>query len=42
LFAKAHEENALLLAYHVPFPGLGRVSPLGVGWLWEPVVTSSA
>ena len=36
LFAKAHEESALLMAYHVPFPGLGRVKPNGDGWHWQP------
>jgi glyoxylase-like metal-dependent hydrolase (beta-lactamase superfamily II) len=39
LFAQAHREGALLMAYHVPFPGLARISPLGDGWHWQPLAS---
>ncbi len=33
----AAREGALLMAYHVPFPGLGHVVQNGSGWLWSSV-----
>ena len=33
----AAESGALLSAYHIPFPGLGRVTAAGDAWRWEPV-----
>ncbi|ACZ37711.1 MBL fold metallo-hydrolase [Sphaerobacter thermophilus] len=35
-FAEAAADDALLFVYHFPFPGLGRVTPHGEGWRWEP------
>jgi len=35
ILAMAAESQALLMAYHVPFPGLGYVRPQGRGWRWE-------
>ena len=40
LFDRAADERALVLCYHFPFPGLGRVERDGDGWRWEPVGTS--
>ena len=34
LFAQAASERTLLMAYHVPFPGLGCVVQHGLGWQW--------
>jgi glyoxylase-like metal-dependent hydrolase (beta-lactamase superfamily II) len=36
VFEQAATEQALLMAYHVPFPGLGYISQRGQGWLWRP------
>jgi hypothetical protein len=35
LFDRAADENLLVQTYHFPFPGVGRVSKDGDGWLWE-------
>jgi glyoxylase-like metal-dependent hydrolase (beta-lactamase superfamily II) len=35
---QAAGERILLMAYHVPFPGLGYVSQQGSGWRWQPFV----
>ena len=32
-------EKALVLGFHLPFPGLGHVSQRGDTWQWEPVST---
>jgi len=37
LLGRAAKERSLVMAFHFPFPGLGRVSPSGVGWQWEPL-----
>lgn len=34
----AAADGALISAYHLPFPGLGRVAIEGDAWRWEPVV----
>jgi glyoxylase-like metal-dependent hydrolase (beta-lactamase superfamily II) len=36
----ATKQHALILAYHFPFPGLGRVQPQGEGWEWQPMALS--
>jgi glyoxylase-like metal-dependent hydrolase (beta-lactamase superfamily II) len=38
VLAQAAENHTLLLAYHVPFPGLGYVQPQGPGWRWQAFV----
>lgn len=35
LLAQAAESHALLLAYHMPFPGLGTVAGQGAAWRWS-------
>lgn len=37
LLGRAAAEKSLLMAFHFPFPGLGHVSPMGVGWQWHPL-----
>jgi glyoxylase-like metal-dependent hydrolase (beta-lactamase superfamily II) len=37
LFDRAADDGALVLCYHFPFPGLGRVERAGDGWRWESV-----
>ncbi len=34
---RAASDQALVLAFHFPFPGLGRVIPKGNAWEWQPV-----
>ncbi|MFH0916545.1 MAG: MBL fold metallo-hydrolase [bacterium] len=36
LLGRAAAEKSLVMAFHFPFPGLGRVSAMGAGWQWEP------
>lgn len=36
---RAAADRALVLAFHFPFPGLGRVVPKGQAWQWQPVET---
>jgi glyoxylase-like metal-dependent hydrolase (beta-lactamase superfamily II) len=38
LLRRAARAKCLVMAFHFPFPGLGRVSATGAGWQWEPVV----
>jgi glyoxylase-like metal-dependent hydrolase (beta-lactamase superfamily II) len=38
LLGRAAQAKCLVMAFHFPFPGLGRVSAAGAGWQWEPVV----
>jgi glyoxylase-like metal-dependent hydrolase (beta-lactamase superfamily II) len=40
LFERAAADKALMLAFHFPFPGLGRVIEKAEGWRWEPVQTT--
>jgi len=37
VLAAAAANRSLLIGYHPPFPGLGRVSAHGQGWRWETV-----
>jgi glyoxylase-like metal-dependent hydrolase (beta-lactamase superfamily II) len=39
LLDRAAADKCNMLAYHFPFPGLGRVSTSGTGWRWEPMNT---
>jgi len=41
LLNRAAVEKALVLAFHLPFPGLGHVIPRGEAWHWQPVETTS-
>ena len=36
LFARAAENGHLVMAYHAPFPGLGRIEADGDDWRWRP------
>jgi glyoxylase-like metal-dependent hydrolase (beta-lactamase superfamily II) len=40
VFEQAARDGTLLMAYHLPFPGLGYVSRHGVGWRWQPFGTT--
>ncbi len=40
LLNRATVEKALVLAFHFPFPGLGRVVQREEGWRWRPVETT--
>jgi glyoxylase-like metal-dependent hydrolase (beta-lactamase superfamily II) len=40
VFEQAARDGTLLMAYHLPFPGLGYVSQHGVGWRWRPFGTT--
>jgi len=40
LLSMAAAQNALALAFHFPFPGLGRVVQKGEGWQWQPMETT--
>ena len=35
LFPTATADNCRVMAFHFPFPGLGRLSAKGAGWRWE-------
>ncbi len=37
LLEKAATEEALVMVFHFPFPGLGRVLPEADGWQWKPL-----
>jgi hypothetical protein len=37
---RAAADNALVFAFHFPFPGLGHVVKKGEGWQWQPVDTT--
>ena len=37
LLGRAADENLLVHAYHMPFPGLGRVERHGSAFAWIPV-----
>jgi glyoxylase-like metal-dependent hydrolase (beta-lactamase superfamily II) len=36
IFARAADEHLRVLAYHLPFPGLGRITRAATGFNWEP------
>ena len=36
ILTRAATEKALVLAFHFPFPGLGRVVQEGDEWRWQP------
>ena len=40
LFTRAAEEDLVVLTYHFPFPGLGKITKLEKGFRWEPLDTS--
>jgi glyoxylase-like metal-dependent hydrolase (beta-lactamase superfamily II) len=40
ILSKAATEKALLLAFHFPFPGLGRVVKGEEAWQWQPIETT--
>lgn len=40
IFEQAARERSLLMAYHLPFPGLGYISPNGPGWRWQTLETT--
>lgn len=42
LLTKAATDKALVIAFHLPFPGLGRVVPKGKGWQWQPIVVNES
>lgn len=39
LLQRAANQNALVLAFHFPFPGIGRIDQKGDGWQWLPIET---
>jgi glyoxylase-like metal-dependent hydrolase (beta-lactamase superfamily II) len=40
LLSMAAANKALVLAFHFPFPGLGRVISKGEAWQWQPIETT--
>jgi glyoxylase-like metal-dependent hydrolase (beta-lactamase superfamily II) len=40
LLHRAADQNALVLAFHFPFPGIGRIVQKGEGWQWQPIETT--
>ena len=40
LLQRAANQNALVLAFHFPFPGIGRIDQKGDGWQWQPIETA--
>ena len=40
LMERAAAGNALVQAFHFPFPGLGHILPQGEVWGWQPVATT--
>ncbi len=41
IFNRAAADDVLLMAFHFPFPGLGRIRKKGKTWRWQPTKTSS-
>jgi len=39
LLSRAAAENAMVLAFHFPFPGLGHIIQKGDAWEWQPIET---
>jgi hypothetical protein len=42
LLDRAAAEDSLVLAYHFPFPGLGRIKATAGHWEWQPVDATSS
>ncbi|MCK5485766.1 MAG: MBL fold metallo-hydrolase, partial [Desulfobacterales bacterium] len=40
LLNRAAAQKALVLAFHFPFPGIGRIIQKGEGWQWQPMETT--
>lgn len=40
MLERAAVDQALVLAFHFPFPSLGHVVPYQSGWRWEPIAVS--
>lgn len=40
LLDRAAADRVSILAYHFPFPGIGKVATEGSGWRWEPATSS--
>jgi glyoxylase-like metal-dependent hydrolase (beta-lactamase superfamily II) len=41
ILARAAAEKALVLAFHLPFPGIGHVAQSGDAWQWQPISTTA-
>jgi glyoxylase-like metal-dependent hydrolase (beta-lactamase superfamily II) len=41
ILGAASANKSLVMAFHFPFPGLGRVIPSGAAWRWEAVLRDS-
>jgi len=39
LLNRAADEQALVLTFHFPFPGLGHIVQKGEAWQWQPIAT---
>jgi glyoxylase-like metal-dependent hydrolase (beta-lactamase superfamily II) len=37
LLGQAAAQQALVFGAHLPFPGVGRITPQGEGWRWQPL-----
>ena len=40
ILQRAVNQKALILAFHFPFPGIGRIDQKGDGWRWQPIDTA--
>ena len=41
LLKRAAAEEALVLAFHFPFPGFGHIVQEGEGWKWQPMTLNN-
>jgi glyoxylase-like metal-dependent hydrolase (beta-lactamase superfamily II) len=41
LLGQAAAQQALVFGAHLPFPGVGRVTPQGEGWRWQPLAEAA-
>jgi glyoxylase-like metal-dependent hydrolase (beta-lactamase superfamily II) len=41
ILSRAATENALVLAFHFPFPGLGHIRRKAEGWQWQPAASTA-
>jgi hypothetical protein len=39
LLQRAIDEQSLVSAFHLPFPGIGHVIAAGAHWQWQPLET---